>query len=267
MTTASPFMAGDGDGYETLMGRWSRRLAPLFIDFAGVKAGDRVLDVGSGTGSLSFALAQNQRIGAVEGIDQSAVYVEYANRRAKDARARFQVGDACALPFTQGTFDHSLSMLVLQFVPDPDRAIGEMKRVTRANGTVAAATWHTQELPLHRMFFETAAELDDKAREIRDTACGRAMARRDGLFEAWKRAGLRNIGLERLTISMDFTSFADFFTPFEGKDGPYAQYFASLGPEHKAELKSKVQEVYLDGRTDGPRSYPSAAWAIKGTVP
>ena len=50
-------MFSEGDGYEQFMGRWSRRLAPLFLEFAGVRHGHRVLDVGSGTGSLSFAAA------------------------------------------------------------------------------------------------------------------------------------------------------------------------------------------------------------------
>jgi len=43
--------------YETFMGRWSRRVAPLYVAFVGVKSGDRVLDVGTGTGSLASAVA------------------------------------------------------------------------------------------------------------------------------------------------------------------------------------------------------------------
>jgi SAM-dependent methyltransferase len=266
MTAASVFMAGDGDGYEALMGRWSRRLAPLFIDFAGVKAG-RILDVGSGTGSLAFALAENPRIAAVDGIDQSRVYVEHANRRASDPRVRFRVGDACALPFADGAFDHALSSLVLQFIPDPDRAVGEMKRVTRSGGTVAAATWDTQELPLHRIFFGTAAELDDRAREIRAAACARPVTRSEGLLELWARAGLRNPSVTRLAISMDYACFEDFFAPLQGKDGPFAQYFASLAPERQAVLKKGVEAAYLNGSADGPRSHLSPAWAVRGTVP
>jgi SAM-dependent methyltransferase len=267
MMIATNFLAGDGDGYEAQMGRWSRRLAPLFIEFAGITAADRVLDVGCGTGSLTFELARNPRIGAVEGIDQSPVYVEYASERASDPRPCFRVGDACALPFTDGTFDHALSSLVLQFIPDPDRAVREMKRVTRSGGTVAAATWDTQELAIHRMFFETAAELDARARELRAAACARAMARSDGLLESWHGAGMRNVTLDRLAISMDFACFADFWTPMQGKDGPYAQYFSTLGAERKTALERGVQREYLHGAPDGPRSYTSPAWAVKGTVP
>ena len=69
MAISSTFVASDGEGYEVQMGRWSRRLAPLFIDFAGIAAAERVLDVGCGTGNLSFSIAQNPAIGSVRGID------------------------------------------------------------------------------------------------------------------------------------------------------------------------------------------------------
>jgi 2-polyprenyl-3-methyl-5-hydroxy-6-metoxy-1,4-benzoquinol methylase len=69
MAVSSTFVSADGDGYECQMGRWSRRLAPLFIDFAGITEAEHVLDVGCGTGNLSFSLAQNPKIGRVSGLD------------------------------------------------------------------------------------------------------------------------------------------------------------------------------------------------------
>src|SRR4030095_16706778 len=87
----STFMSGNGDGYELQMGRWSRRLGPLLIDFAGISSAGRVLDVGCGTGSLCFALARNPGIGGICGLDRSAAYVDYAERSSADPRVRFQV--------------------------------------------------------------------------------------------------------------------------------------------------------------------------------
>jgi hypothetical protein len=55
-------MFSESDGYERFMGRWSRLLAPLFVTFAGVTDGDRVLDVGSGTGALSAAASSPERL-------------------------------------------------------------------------------------------------------------------------------------------------------------------------------------------------------------
>jgi len=267
MATSSTFTAADGAGYESQMGRWSRRLAPLFIEFCGVASGNRVLDVGCGTGNLAFALAENPRVRSVDAIDFSPEYIDYARQRARGSRPSFQVGDACALPFPDGSFDHSLSMLVIQFIPEPERAVREMTRVTRAGGTVAAVTWNTREFDMHRVFFGTAGKLDAKARDIRAASSARPMARSEGLLAAWHNAGLQDVALERLTISMDFASFADFWAPFEGQDGPYAQYYLSLEAEHKAKLRGMVQAVYLDGKLDGPRSLMAPAWAVKGTVP
>ena len=101
MTSSSTFRAADGDGYERLMGRWSRRLAEPFLAFVGVRDGERVLDVGCGTGSLAFTVARSCRGGALHGVDASPAYVEHAARHNDDPRLAFQVGDACALPFPE----------------------------------------------------------------------------------------------------------------------------------------------------------------------
>src|SRR5262245_25051470 len=108
--SSSTFNASDGNGYEIQMGRWSRRLAQPFIEFAGVRAGTRVLDVGSGTGVLSLALADYPTIGAIEGVDFAPAYVAHAVQNNRDPRVQFQVGDACALDFAEASFDHALSM-------------------------------------------------------------------------------------------------------------------------------------------------------------
>src|SRR4051794_41771391 len=75
---ASVFPAHSGDAYERVMGQWSRRLAPLLIRFGGLADGDRVLDVGCGTGSLTFTLPQIANIDAVAGIDQAEGFGGYA---------------------------------------------------------------------------------------------------------------------------------------------------------------------------------------------
>lgn len=268
MAASSTFVSNDGDGYELQMGRWSRRLAPPFIAFAGISRAARVLDVGCGTGSLTFALAENPAIGRVHGLDFSPAYVDHAKRRNTDPRLEFQTGDACALPFETASFDHALSMLVLQFIPRSDLAVREMRRVTRPGGTVAAATWDTRGgLVVQRMFYDTAAVIDPNANERRARTMARPLSRQGGLAHAWQEAGLIDIVQDSLTIRMDFASFADFWAPNEGKDGPIADYVGTLDATTKGKLKGLIEGAYLDGDPDGPRSYAATAWVVKGNVP
>ena len=268
MAASSTFVAADGDGYELQMGRWSRRLAAPFIGFAGISDAAHVLDVGCGTGSLAFQLARLPGVGRISGIDFSAVYVEHAQRRNPDARIDFQAGDACALPFADGSFDHALAMLVLQFVPRSDVAIAEMRRVTRPGGTVAAATWDTRGgFVAYRMMFDTAAMIDPAAVDRRKRVYTRPLSRPGELERAWHAAGLIDVVQDMITIRMDFASFADYWAPSEGRDGPIAEYVGNLDVETKSRVRESVRLAYLDGEDDGPRSYASTAWVVKGKVP
>lgn len=270
MTSAlsSTFAAANGDGYELQMGRWSRRLAPPFIAFAGIDHARSVLDVGCGTGSLSFCLAENPAIERVDGIDFSEAYIEHATRRSQDPRLTFQVADACSLPFPDATYDHALSMLVLQFIPQAEHAVREMRRVTKRGGTVAAATWDTRGGHVaFRMVFDTAAMLDPHADQRRARAYARPLSRPGDLAQTWQEAGLTNVVQEMITIRMDFSSFADFWAPSEGQDGPIADYVGTLDGTMKRKLREAVERAYLDGEGDGPRSYAATAWVVKGQVP
>ena len=131
MAQSSTFNASSADGYERLMGRWSRRLAVPFLEFVKVSDGDRVLDVGCGTGSLSFAAAKFANVRKLVGVDLAAAYIERARRDCADERITFHQGDAFDLPLDDGAFDRVFCFLVLQFIPDPARAIAEMRRKTR----------------------------------------------------------------------------------------------------------------------------------------
>jgi SAM-dependent methyltransferase len=267
-TIPSTFDSSDGDGYEVQMGRWSRRVAPLFVRFAGTTGAVRVLDVGCGTGNLAMCVAQDPEIVSVRGLDLSATYVEYANRQNADPRVDFHVGDARALPFPDASFDHAVSMLALQFVPQADLAVCEMRRVTRPGGTVAAATWDTRGgFVALRMFYDTAAMFDEKGRQARAAAYTRPMSRAGELARAWHDAGLTDVVEDTLTIRMDFASFADFWAPSEGKEGPVAAYVGTLGADAKVRLRDMVKLAYLDGEADGTRSYAATAWVVKGRVP
>src|SRR4029453_5909775 len=176
------------------MGRWSRRLAIPFLAFAGVAPGERVLDVGCGTGSLTFLLAEHADLEAVCGVDYAPPYIEHAARNSSDPRISFRVADACALPLPDAAFDRVLSLLMLHFVVEPHRAVAEMRRVARPGATVAAAVWDARSLVANRLFFDTAAALDPAASLRRARHFTRPMTRPGELASAWHQAGLAVIG-------------------------------------------------------------------------
>lgn len=268
MAASSTFTATDGDAYEQQMGRWSRRLAEPFLDFIGPIGEGPILDVGCGTGHLTFAAASRLQTGRIHGLDFSEAYIEHARRRTDDPRIEFRVGDACAMPFPSGSFDQVLSLLVLHFVPRAPAAVAEMRRVARPGGVVAAAVWDSRGgFVAQRIFLDTAAALDPSADALRARSFTRPMTRPGNLATAWKAAGLRDIRETALTIRMEFADFDDFWAPYLGGQGPGADYVESLDATARERLREQVCRAYLDGEPDGPRSYASTAWAVRGVVP
>lgn len=268
MNTSSTFVAADGDGYELNMGRWSRRLALPFLDFVGTADGERVLDVGCGTGHLAAAVAAASRASEVHGVDLAPVYVEHARRHNQDPRLVFRVGDACALAYPDDSFDRVLSLLVLHFVPRTEEAIAEMRRVAKPGAVVGAAVWDARGgWVANRLFFDTASVLDPQAGERRARNYTRPLSRPGELAATWRAVGLRDVTESLLCIRMDFTSFADYWAPYLGRDGPGAAYVRTLDEARRARLEDAVRAAYLDGDVDGPRSYAALAYAVKGTVP
>jgi len=267
MSNSSTFNASDGAGYELVMGRWSKRLAGPFLEFVGVAEDEQVLDFGCGTGSLTFTLAERANVRSICGIDYSAAYVAYAKQRSSDSRIEFRVGDACSLPFPDGRFDRVLALLVLHFVPQPERAVAQMCRVARPGATVAAAVWDARGgLVANRIFFDTAAMLDPGGNARRARSYTRPMTRPGELAAAWRGARMTGVEDTSLTIRMEFTSFNDYWSPYATQDGPGAEYVATLDEPARVRLRDAVRLAYLDGEPDGPRSYAATAWAVKGVV-
>jgi SAM-dependent methyltransferase len=267
-TPASTYRASDGAAYERFLGRWSRRLAGAFAEFARSPDHGRVLDVGCGTGSLALALAEPTAVDRVAGIDIAAPYVEFARSQPGAAGIGFAVGDACCLPYANGGFAAALAQLSLNFVPDAAQAVREMRRVVRPGGVVAAAVWDFRGgLVFQRLFWDTAAGLDPGAGAARDRLFSGPLALPDGLPVLLRDAGLTAIQRGSITIRMEYADFADYWEPLLGGQGPVGAYVEGLPPERRRLIEERVRAAFLSGAPDGPRSLTATAWAVRGIIP
>ena len=265
-TEAEAQMFAVSAGYERFMGRWSRLLAPAYVAFAGVKNGDRVLDVGTGTGSLAATLEASMPASEVVGVDPSEGFIAYAQKNAKSPRVRFEVGDARALKFKDASFDNTLALLVMNFVPDENKAVAEMRRVTHMQGTVSACVWdYDAGMQMLRFFWDEAVALDP-AIEPKDERHMK-LSRQGQLGDLWKKAGLTNIKEEPLVIDQAYSSFSDYWEPFTNGAGPGGAYVVSLSQGRREQLESRMRKHLLGDRQDGPFTLKARAWCVRGEVP
>jgi SAM-dependent methyltransferase len=257
-------MFSESEAYEQFMGRWSRQLAVPFVAFAGVKAHDGVLDVGSGTGALAAAVLSATDSSRVIGVDPSPAYVQYARTRTSSDRATFEEGDGQQLRFSNGEFDKTLSLLVINFIPDSNKALSEMVRVTRPGGIVAAAVWDYGEgMEMLRVFWDEVVALDPSS-ESRDER-HMPLCRTGELAALWRRHGLADITEVPLVIALPFKSFDDFWAPFLRGQGPAGAYVASLSESRQLALRDRLR-TRLNVDAAGSFTLHARAWAVKGVV-
>jgi len=253
--------------YDVNMGRWSRQLAPLFLEFVGVLDGEKVLDVGCGTGALSSTLARMTRAAKIVGIDPSAGFIQAARSQIADHRVTIELGDAQNLPYADASFDRSLALLIVNFIPDAPKAAKEMRRVTKSGGVVATTMWDSSSAnELQSCLWDAAIAIDPTAKPSeRRGAYGSAEA----LSDLWKGASLTDIGVTDLTIPCQFSSFDELWQRYLGGSGagPSGVYVAGLTENHREAVKQRLRQDVLRGGTDGPFTLQAKAWAVRGVVP
>lgn len=245
------------DAYDRFMGRYSLLLAPQLADFATVTAGQRVLDVGCGPGALTAELALRLGEGLVSAVDPSEAFVSAAQERHSGVDVR--LASAERLPFADRTFDGTIAQLVVHFMADPAIGLGEMARVTRSGGVVAACVWdHGGGHSPLSLFWEAARRLDP---DVEDES-RRAGARAGGLSQLFDAVGLREIEEAALEVSLEQASFESWWEPFTLGVGPAGAYASGLGPARRMQLRELCRELL----PPAPFFVTARAWAARGIV-
>ncbi|MGO4407529.1 class I SAM-dependent methyltransferase [Bosea sp. RAF48] len=256
-----------GENYDRYMGRWSRELAPLFVDWLNPLPGFEWLDVGCGTGALTEALLGGAVPVSVIGIDPSEGLLAVARERVTNWRASFRQGSAEALPVETASCDAVGSALMLNFVPDRDKALAEMRRAVRPGGLISFYVWDYPGggVQFVRTFWTAATALDPNAAELNaDRRFPFCTA--EGLTELAASAGLIDIACEPITVPTLFRSFDDFWQPFTLGTGPAPGYCASLPLAARERLRQRLRES-LSFATDGTIPMEARAWAVQAISP
>lgn len=255
-----------GDLYEPYVGRWSRLVARDFLKWLAVPAGKDWLDVGCGTGAVTQAILEYGHPNSVQGVDPSPGFIAHAKAHIPSERARFDVGDAQSLRVATGSSDATVAGLVLNFVPQPDRAVAEMTRVARPGGVVAAYVWdYAGRMELMRYFWDAAVVLDPAASE-HDEGRRFPICQPKPLTTLFAQAGLHDVEVRSIDIPTDFRDFDDYWSPFLGGQAPAPRYAMSLSEERRAALRDRIQ-TKLPIRQDGTIHLIARAWAVRGRRP
>jgi SAM-dependent methyltransferase len=252
-----------GDAYEPYVGRWSRLVAREFLGWLAMPAGRRWLDVGCGTGAVTQTILACADPVEVTGIDASEGFLAVARHRTRDPRVRFEAGDALTLPIGDAAVDVCVSGLVLNFIPDPAKAMSEMRRVVRPQGSVALYVWdYAGEMQLMRYFWDAVVALDPSARDL-DEGRRFPICQPKALVELLQGAGLDDIQSRIVDVPTMFRDFEDYWSPFLGGQGPAPTYCAALPEERRLQLRERLRAM-LPVAADGSISLKARAFAVRG---
>jgi trans-aconitate methyltransferase len=254
-----------GDDYEAYVGRWSRRIAPIFVTWVGVPDGRDWVDVGCGTGALTATILERAGPASIVGLDRSPEFLDHARATIQDPRVRFETGSADALPLAAASADAIVSGLVLNFVPDVTAALAEMARVARPRAAIAAYVWdYAEGMEPIRRFFDAAVVVDPAAGD-EDEGARFPICRPGPLRDAFVAAGLSDVDVRSIEVPAVFADFDDYWTPFLSGVGVAPRYTVALDESTRVALRERLRAM-LPAEPDGSIHLRVRAWAARGRV-
>lgn len=251
----------NGINYERYMGRWSTLIAKEFLTWLNVPINSIWLDVGCGTGTLTKIILEAYEPEKIIAVDASEEFIAHARQRINNPIVQLKVGRAESLDIENNTVDAVVSGLVLNFVPEPETAVLEMKRVTKPGGKIGIFLWdYAEGMQMLRYFWNAAIELDDKAKEL-DEGIRFPICREGQLESLFRKAGFINIDAKQIIVNTVFRNFEDYWEPFLGSVGPAPAYTMSLNHDARKKLEDKLRKTLPIGK-DGSISLTARAWAV-----
>ena len=252
----------DGVAYERMMGTWSRAAGELFLDWLAPSCGLRWIDVGCGTGAFTELLVERCAPAEVEGVDPSEAQLSFARARSVGQVAKFQQGDALALPFSDVRFEAAVMALVIFFVPDPAKGVAEMGRVVCPGGTVAAYVWDMMGggHPLELLHTEMKAMGFTAPQPPRSDTTGLEALRR-----LWRGATFDEIQTRQMAVQRTFSDFEDYWST-STLAATVGQTIAAMGPANLELLKTRMR-AQLSADAAGRITCSARVNAIRGRRP
>jgi SAM-dependent methyltransferase len=251
------------DAYENYMGRWSKKIAPLFLRWIDAPGKKSWVDIGCGTGGLTELIANTCNPDSIIGVDMAEGFIEFARERVKEAEFRIESADKLSLP--NDSVDYVVSALVLNFVPNAQLVLNEMARVTRPGGMVALYVWdYAGHMQIMRNFFDTAILFDERSADF-DDGKNAPICRPTPLKNAFEAAKLVDVSVTAQDIPTAYKNFDDYWNPFLGGVGSAPKYCVSLDNSIREKIKNSLQTKLPTG-PEGEILLAARAWAIKGIV-
>jgi len=252
----------DGSAYERMMVTWSRLAGDIFLDWLAPKSGVRWIDIGCGNGAFTQLVCDRCAPAEIHGIDPSQAQLAFARTRPASQIARFQPGDAMALSFPDNSFDAATMALVIFFVPDPEKGVAEMIRVTAPGGLVAAYVWDILGGGFPAYAFQAELAAMGHAPLHPPSV---AVSQMEPLRQLWRGADLDAVETREIEVNRTFADFDEFWSITETV-APVAPVIAAMTPDDVATLKRRVK-ARLSPAPDGSVTCAGRANAVMGTVP
>jgi SAM-dependent methyltransferase len=230
--------------------RFGGRLDPvaeLTVARAGVQAGERVLDVATGSGNAALWAAR--RGAQVTGLDLSPALLDVARRRSAEEglAVDWREGDAEVLPFADGEFDRVVSVFGVIFAPRHERAAAELRRVTRPGGTITFTSWLPEGV-MGQMIAAQATFIPPPAEAVSPIRWGEEAHVRDML------AGVAGVEIERAILALTDTSVEHYVASLQENLGPLIAARALLESDGRwPAARAQLLDLYAQANhaTDG----------------